>query len=121
MSDTIYTFGLVINPFAGIGGAVALKGSDGAETRAEALARGAELRAQQRVTEALALIQTHAQQIRFVTAAGAMGADVLAALDLTYEVVYSATAEQTEAEDTQAAVAAIAAAQPDLLIFAGGD
>ncbi|MCH8502062.1 MAG: ATP-NAD kinase family protein [Aliidiomarina sp.] len=121
MSETIYTFGLVINPFAGIGGAVALKGSDGAETRAEALARGAELRAQQRVTEALALVQSHAQQIRFVTAAGAMGADVLAALGFTYEVVYTAAAAQTEAEDTQAAVAAIVVAEPDLLIFAGGD
>lgn len=44
MSNAISTFrlGIIVNPFAGIGGALALKGSDGAEVRAKALAMGAE-------------------------------------------------------------------------------
>ena len=37
-----FKLGIVVNPFAGIGGALALKGSDGAEIREKALAMGAE-------------------------------------------------------------------------------
>ena len=33
------TVGLVVNPYAGIGGAIALKGSDGADVREKALTR----------------------------------------------------------------------------------
>ena len=35
------TVGLVVNPYAGIGGAIALKGSDGADIREKALKAGA--------------------------------------------------------------------------------
>ena len=73
MTTTVYTLALVINPYAGIGGAVALKGSDGAETRQQALARGAVPKANQRVAEALTLLQPYREQVRFVTASGAMG------------------------------------------------
>ena len=45
-----FSIGLVINPFAGIGGAVALKGSDGEHTRQTALALGATPKANHRVT-----------------------------------------------------------------------
>ena len=37
--------GVLVNPFAGVGGAVGLKGSDGSDTREEALRRGATPRA----------------------------------------------------------------------------
>lgn len=116
-----FKLALVINPYAGIGGAVALKGSDGTAVRAEALARGAELKAGQRVRTALAYLAPFQERIRFLTAAGDMGAAVLDELGFQYDVVYQPTQTQTEAEDTQAAVQAIAESHPDLLIFAGGD
>ena len=50
------TIGLIINPYAGIGGAVAMKGSDGKAIRDAALARGAELKAGARAKQALDVI-----------------------------------------------------------------
>ena len=45
--------GLVVNPLAGIGGRVGLKGSDGAETVLRALALGAQAQASRRAAQAL--------------------------------------------------------------------
>ena len=47
------TIGFVINPLAGVGGSVALKGSDGTNTVEKALAKGGALKAQQRGAVAL--------------------------------------------------------------------
>jgi len=44
--------GLLINPWAGIGGPAGLKGSDGAEIVAEAVAKGANPQASHRVLQA---------------------------------------------------------------------
>tara|TARA_B100000700_G_scaffold291900_1_gene351330 strand:- start:737 stop:1879 length:1143 start_codon:yes stop_codon:yes gene_type:complete len=116
-----FSIGLVINPFAGIGGAVALKGSDGEQTRQKALALGATPKANQRVSTALRELKQLADQVHFITAADAMGADVLDALGFSHDVVYQPSAEQTEASDTQAAVTAIQQHRPDVIVFAGGD
>ena len=116
-----FRLGLVVNPYSGIGGAVALKGSDGAEIRAEALRRGAQLRSGLRAQTALQELLPCANKIEWFTCAGAMGADLLAALGMPCSVVYRPSAAQTEAHDTQAAVAALTNKELDLLIFAGGD
>ena len=47
-----FKLGVVVNPFAGIGGALALKGSDGAEIREKALAMGAEKKANEKMAKA---------------------------------------------------------------------
>ena len=53
MSTRRLKLGLIINPVAGIGGAVGLKGSDGADTQEKALALGAVPRSRERVIRAL--------------------------------------------------------------------
>ncbi|WP_417658488.1 ATP-NAD kinase family protein [Pseudidiomarina sp.] len=117
-----FRLGLVINAFAGLGGSVALKGSDGAETAQRALALGAVPKAPQRVEHALAVIQEFAGKVHFVTGAGALGEDVLAKLGFSYEVIYTPQQTPTTAEDTRQLVKQIAAAGDiDLLLFAGGD
>lgn len=121
MSKSRLVVGLIINPFAGLGGAVALKGSDGKETRERALALGAEPRAQQRVQQALTLLKPYADQIQFVTCAGAMGADTLAQLGFDFSIAYTPNGDESSAEDTQQAVDALQQKAIDLLLFAGGD
>jgi predicted polyphosphate/ATP-dependent NAD kinase len=121
MSTSRLVVGLIINPFAGVGGSVALKGSDGKATREQALKLGATPKAQQRVTQALTLLQPQQEALEFVTCGGAMGADVLRQLGFSYRTVFTPADTETSAQDTQQAVAAIQAEGVDLLLFAGGD
>jgi len=112
------TIGLVINPVAGLGGTVGLKGTDG--TADEARRRGAVPRAHERAVEAL--LSLRGLPLRFLTSAGAMGADALDAAGISdYEVVHSAAGRETTAEDTRTAVRACIDAGADLILFCGGD
>ena len=111
--------GLVINPLAGIGGAVGLKGSDGRDIVAQALAKGAHPRAQQRTLSALTRMGGVPQPV--YTAAGAMGEEALRTAGINSEVVYSPAARQTSAADTVDAVIALCQHGIDLLLFTGGD
>jgi len=67
--------GVLVNPFAGVGGAVGLKGSDGSDTREEALRRGATPMAVDRMTRALAGLAARTGGLEVLTWGGAMGED----------------------------------------------
>ncbi|MDJ0878656.1 MAG: ATP-NAD kinase family protein [Halieaceae bacterium] len=115
--------GLLVNPYAGLGGPVGLKGSDGADIRDEALKRGAKPRAVERAHRALAVL-AHPDvdvDIEIVCWEGAMGSDALEGLELPWQSCGKPAAEPTSAEDTARAAQAIAAEEPDVLVFAGGD
>ncbi len=112
--------GLVINPCAGVGGPVGLKGSDGADVLADALRRGATPRAAARSREALALLAASRQPVRLLTWGADMGAEAATAAGLEAEILGSPQ-DVTSAADTRAAVTALVAAGIDLLLFAGGD
>lgn len=113
-------FGLVINPVAGIGGKVGLKGSDGKEIRRQAFERGAVPQSINRAKIALQSLEQYADKIEWFTASGLMGADLLKELNFSFTSVLS-IAEQTEASDTIAAVKELNHKELDLLIFVGGD
>ena len=116
-----FKLGIVVNPFAGIGGALALKGSDGAEIREKALAMGAEKKANEKMAKALSILEALSGKFTVVTASGDMGETVCESLGIPYEVVYTPEAEQTEGEDSERAAQAMIDAKVDLLLFAGGD
>ncbi len=116
-----FKLGIVVNPFAGIGGALALKGSDGAEIREKALAMGAEKKANEKMAKALSILEALSGKFTVVTASGDMGETVCESLGIPYEVVYTPEAEQTEGEDSERAAQAMVDAKVDLLLFAGGD
>jgi predicted polyphosphate/ATP-dependent NAD kinase len=113
--------GLVANPVAGIGGPVALKGSDGSRTVSEAKALGGRSVVVERVTLCLRDIASYADRIDILTVEGEMGAVICDAVGLRYEVVAGPAAEVTTAEDTQRAVRAFQQQGVDLVLFAGGD
>lgn len=116
-----FRLAMVVNPFAGIGGALALKGSDGADIRAKALAMGAEKKAGQKMARALEGLKATKRPFVIYTAAGEMGEAICQQAGIACEVVYTPAQQQTEGEDTERAAAAMLEHQPDLLLFAGGD
>ena len=113
-----FRLGLVINPLAGLGGSVGLKGSDGVAE--QALALGAEPKAIKRMMQALEVIAPFAKDIEIITASGVMGEDAANALGFNTRVVYQ-TPDKTQAVDTQAVVRTLLNEPLDLLLFAGGD
>ncbi|MFC7138243.1 ATP-NAD kinase family protein [Halosimplex aquaticum] len=116
--------GVVVNPIAGMGGRVGLKGTDGKVD--EARERGAEPRAPERARAALdALAETDAS-VELLAFAGPMGEDAARAAGFDPVVVGGPESEQsgtaeTTAADTRAAVRAFVDAEVDLILFVGGD
>ena len=113
--------GLIINPIAGMGGRVALKGTDGRPVLAEALRRGAVPEAGLKAKKALRLLLPHRDSLRVYTAAGPMGEDLCEELGLPCRIVYRAAGPETTADDTAAAARALRDVPADLILFAGGD
>ncbi|MFP4394343.1 MAG: ATP-NAD kinase family protein [Anaerolineales bacterium] len=110
--------GLIVNPVAGMGGSVGLKGTDGKMYK-RALALGAEPVTPKRTREVLRHIE-HKDAITWLVAPGEMGAQVIADLDLPFTVVGEID-EMTSAQDTKRITKEMAARGADLLIFVGGD
>ncbi|WP_411360472.1 ATP-NAD kinase family protein [Pseudidiomarina sp. YC-516-91] len=118
---SVFSIGLVVNPLAGLGGSVALKGSDGADTAALAQQLGAEAKAPQRAATALLQLTEYTDRIKIYTGAAGLGEFSCELAGLPYEVVYQG-AEPTTAADTQQLARKLVDEQHvDLLLFAGGD
>ncbi|KJZ00840.1 MULTISPECIES: ATP-NAD kinase family protein [Pseudoalteromonas] len=115
-----FKLGLIVNPLAGLGGSVALKGSDGAQTAAKAIALGAEPKANLRTRAALEQLLAYREQLCIYTVNDSMGEQVAKELGFDVEVVYHSE-RSTTAQDTELAAKALQAIGVDLLLFAGGD
>lgn len=112
--------GLIINPVAGLGGRVGLKGSDGAEIQRKALAMGAVPRAQDRAIETLTRLWSF-EDLEIVTYPGEMGQEAALACGFRPTVVGAISPGQTTAQDTRAAAREMQRWGVNLLLFAGGD
>ncbi len=110
--------GLLINPVAGMGGAVGLKGTDGNVEEARRL--GASPLAKNRARSTLALL-LYDKNLDFVTCSGAMGEDALRESGIhKYQVLYHFTGESS-ALDTRKAAQMFLKDGVDLILFCGGD
>lgn len=115
-----FRLGLIVNPFAGIGGALALKGSDGADIRTQALAGGGEQLAMEKTTLALLECNEVKDSIVVFTGSGNMGENIAIKLGMKSQIVHR-TAVQTEMEDTVVLAKNLLESNVDLILFAGGD
>ena len=116
-----FKLGLIINPYAGIGGSVGLKGSDGDEIRAQALALGAEARALARVERCLTMLQDFIGDIQIYCFAGDMGELSAKACGFNYTLAGKPQTNPSSALDTLAATKALINESVDIILFAGGD
>lgn len=114
-----FKLGFIINPIAGIGGSVALKGSDGMAMHA--LALGAKPQANARATLALEVLLPYQEDIVIYTANEQMGEQCARDLGFKVEVLYQAKHRNTLSDDSQLAAQALLAHGVDIILFAGGD
>jgi predicted polyphosphate/ATP-dependent NAD kinase len=112
--------GLIVNPVAGIGGQVGLKGSDGAEIQRKAQELGAVPQAAKRARQALEQLKP-VRGLEIVTYPGEMGEDAARACGLEPRVIGSIIPGATTARDTRTAAREMLRLGVDLLLFAGGD
>ncbi len=116
----MFRLGLIVNPVAGMGGRVGLKGTDGAECLARARELGALPLAPGRAGQALRLLPA-SEEFRFFTCPGSMGETAAAEAGLPAELIDLPVGPETGPGDTKLAARMMAEAGVDLLLFAGGD
>jgi NAD+ kinase len=107
--------GFILNPIAGMGGPVALKGTD--DAIAEARERGAEPVSPGRARRFLDVLDVQAE---ILTCSGPMGADVCTEAGFEPTIVLEVR-EPTTPDDTEAAARRLLDEGVDLLVFVGGD
>ena len=115
------TLGLIVNPIAGMGGSVGLKGTDTAAILSEARARGAEPQSALRAAVVLDALAAARPGLELLSAPGEMGERIARDAGLRPIVVGAPAEGETGAADTRAAAEAMAAAGARLILFAGGD
>jgi predicted polyphosphate/ATP-dependent NAD kinase len=113
--------GFIVNPIAGMGGRVGLKGTD--NVLKVAIAKGAEPVAPKRAEEFLQKLKQNMTQtkIDIVTCPGTMGEKEATAACLEAQILPMQIKRETTADDTKTAVQLLTSANADLIVFVGGD
>jgi len=119
----VMKLGFLVNPIAGMGGKVGLKGTDGVVK--EAIARGAKQVAPKRAVEFLQGLKENMReisvQVQILTCPRIMGEGEAKKAALPVQVLHMKIGEETTAEDTKTAVKLMMKAKVDLIVFVGGD
>jgi len=118
--DSKKKVGFIVNPIAGMGGAVGLKGTDGKEILEKAVTLGATPVAPARAETFLSQLKTAKEDIRLMVGAGWMGENEAKNQSFDYKV-FGEQKKDTRPEDTVATAKSIASEGVELLIFCGGD
>src|SRR5439155_1519249 len=118
--DDVKSVGFLVNPIAGMGGAVGLKGTDGRKTLRDAVRKGAKPVSLERGLRFLEEVQRRSQGIEFLTAPGNMGASIADQLKLEHESV-GRIGKTTTSDDSIRIARLMRRKRADLIVFCGGD
>jgi predicted polyphosphate/ATP-dependent NAD kinase len=113
--------GVIVNPIAGLGGRVGLKGTDGLKVLRMARNLGAEPESPKRTVEALKIVSGIKDRIDVITYPHEMGEEECREARLRPRVIGSIKKGETTSNDTKRAAQEMVAAGVSLLLFAGGD
>jgi len=121
MESKYLKMGFVVNPIAGMGGRVGLKGTNGVAKQAVAL--GAKPVAFDRAIDFLRKLKSLELEkaIELLTCPGVMGENEVKATGFQATILPMRLKSETTAEDTKTAVRLMAKANVDLIVFVGGD
>jgi len=116
--------GFIVNPIAGMGGAVGLKGTDG-NIYIEALKRGAKPVAPERAHRFMKTLNTYMKgknsDLFILTPPNIMGEDHVVDTDLNYRILEINISKPTTADDTKRCARKLCELGTDLIVFVGGD
>jgi predicted polyphosphate/ATP-dependent NAD kinase len=128
------TLGFIVNPIAGMGGAIGLKGTDGKETLRLAVELGAKPVAPLRAEAFLRSLEAVKEGLFLLVGAAGMGQEVAAKLGFRHKVIEEEEesgadtsqetvmpVSETTGDDTRRTAKAIMKVGVDLLVFCGGD
>lgn len=115
-------YGLIINPIAGVGGRIGLKGSDDANQIWAKIESGeGKLISNERARRFLATINDIKDEIKFLCYKNEMGENNLSEMGFDYEVLDTFTEKRTTKEDTKKAAKLMLDKGVKLIVFVGGD
>jgi predicted polyphosphate/ATP-dependent NAD kinase len=117
---SVKTVGFIVNPIAGMGGAVGLKGTDGRAVLERAIDLGAGPVAPARAESFLSELSPIKGEVQLLVGAGRMGEDEVRNHGFAYTVL-GRTKRETTAEDTKKIARKVMDIGANLLVFCGGD
>ncbi len=113
--------GLIVNPIAGMGGKVGLKGTDGPEIVEKARELGADPVAPERAVKALEKLKESDINFNIFTCSNEMGEKEAEEAGLEFKIIYDIESGKTNPEDTKRAAKNCLEKEVDIILFAGGD
>ena len=116
----MHKVGFLVNPIAGMGGTVGLKGTDGRKTLREAIRKGAKPVSPGKALRFLEEMQRRDDRVEFLIPPGSMGETIATRLKVRHESI-GRIGRTTTSEDSVRITRLMKKKRADLIVFCGGD